>query len=273
MDGALAVMMVVIVAHSGAVPTGSPSQEDLSKAQAYLSQFFSDVGVSAPNTVRRSALDSFDDTLRKMQEYFGLEVTGQLDSNTMEVMARPRCGFTDVTRYSHFDGEPKWEKPVVTYRITNYTPDLSQREVDATIAKALKIYSDVIPLDFNQIYRGTADIMILFKAQDHGDFAPFDGKGGILAHAFSPGEGRGGDAHFDEDEEWTLSSEGFNLFLVAAHEFGHALGLAHSNVETALMYPSYTYVDTDGYVLPDDDRRGVQAVYGESSTEFLHEAL
>lgn len=84
--------------------------------QAYLSQFFSDVGVSAPNTVRRSALDSFDDTLRKMQEYFGLEVTGQLDSNTMEVMARPRCGFTDVTRYSHFDGEPKWEKPVVTYR-------------------------------------------------------------------------------------------------------------------------------------------------------------
>ncbi|TKS83806.1 Collagenase 3 [Collichthys lucidus] len=227
MDGALAVMMVVIVAHSGAVPTGSPSQEDLSKAQAYLSQFFSDVGVSAPNTVRRSALDSFDDTLRKMQEYFGLEVTGQLDSNTMEVMARPRCGFTDVTRYSHFDGEPKWEKPVVTYRITNYTPDLSQREVDATIAKALKIYSDVIPLDFNQIYRGTADIMILFKAQ------------------------------------------GFNLFLVAAHEFGHALGLAHSNVETALMYPSYMYVDTDGYVLPDDDRRGVQAVYGESSTEFL----
>lgn len=33
MDGALAVMMVVIVAHCGAVPTSSPSQEDLSKAQ------------------------------------------------------------------------------------------------------------------------------------------------------------------------------------------------------------------------------------------------
>lgn len=61
--------------------------------------------------------------------------------------------------------------------------------------------------------------------------------------------------------------------MVAAHEFGHALGLAHSNVETALMYPSYMYVDTDGYMLPDDDRRGVQAIYGESSTEFLHEAL
>lgn len=84
--------------------------------QDYLSRFFSDVGVSAPNSVWRSSLDSFEDTLRKMQQFFGLEVTGKLDSNTIEVMARPRCGFTDVTRYAHFDGRPKWEKSVITYR-------------------------------------------------------------------------------------------------------------------------------------------------------------
>lgn len=84
--------------------------------QDYLSQFFSEVGVSAPNSHRRSSLDSFEDTLRKMQEFFGLVVTGQLDSNTLDVMARPRCGFTDVTRYGHFDGRPKWDKTVVTYR-------------------------------------------------------------------------------------------------------------------------------------------------------------
>lgn len=50
-------------------------------------------------------------------------------------------------------------------RITDYTPDLSQGDVDATIAKALKLYSDVIPLDFKQIHSGTADIMIKFKAR------------------------------------------------------------------------------------------------------------
>ncbi|XP_023273498.1 collagenase 3-like [Seriola lalandi dorsalis] len=269
MEGALAVktvLIVVIVALCGAVPTTSPSQEELSKAQDYLSQFFSDVGVSAPSSVLRSSLDSFDDTLKKMQEFFGLEMTGQLDSNTLEVMARPRCGFTDVTRYGHFNGQPKWDKTVLTYRITDYTPDLSQSDVDATIAKALKIYSDVIPLDFKQIDSGTADIMITFRSREHGDFAPFDGEGQVLAHAFSPGEGVGGDAHFDEDENWTLTSAGANLFLVAAHEFGHAMGLAHSQVQTALMYPTYQYVNTEGYMLPDDDKQGVQAIYGIRTT-------
>lgn len=55
--------------------------------------------------------------------------------------------------------------PSLCLRITDYTPDLSQRDVDATLAKALKVYSDVVPLTFRQIYSGTADIMIMFKAR------------------------------------------------------------------------------------------------------------
>ncbi|XP_008330467.1 matrix metallopeptidase 30 [Cynoglossus semilaevis] len=261
MEGAMLVM-ITLVALCGAAPTISPLQEDVHKAQEYLSQFYSYIGVSAPNTRWRGSLDSFEDTLKRMQEFFGLEVTGQLDASTLEVMGRPRCGFTDRARYGYFQNQPKWDKSVITYRINNYTPDLSQEDVDSSIAKALKVYSDVIPLDFRKIDSGTADILINFKTKDHGDFAPFDGEGGVLAHAFAPGKGIGGDTHFDEDENWTVSSEGYNLFLVAAHEFGHALGMAHSNVESALMYPTYTYVDTDGYQLPDDDRLGLQRLYG-----------
>uniref|UniRef100_A0A667WQY1 Peptidase metallopeptidase domain-containing protein n=1 Tax=Myripristis murdjan TaxID=586833 RepID=A0A667WQY1_9TELE len=189
------------------------------------------------------------------------QVTGILDNETVEVMKAPRCGVSDISRYGHFPGRPKWTKRLITYRITQYTSDLSQRQVDATIAQAFQLYSDVIPLDFKQIYSGTADIMILFKGGYHGDFYPFDGPNGVLAHANSPGQGQGGDTHFDDDETWTLTRRGVNLLLVAAHEFGHALGLDHSRDRRALMFPTYQYVNTNGYKLPDDDRRGVQALY------------
>uniref|UniRef100_A0A667XJF5 Matrix metallopeptidase 30 n=1 Tax=Myripristis murdjan TaxID=586833 RepID=A0A667XJF5_9TELE len=267
MTGALAaktLISLVLVALCGAAPAAGPSQDELSKA--YLSRFFSNVGVSAPNSVWRSSLDSFDDTLRKMQEFFGLAVTGTLDSNTLEVMDQPRCGFTDVARFAHFDGRPRWDKTLITYRITEYTPDLSRSEVDATIAQAFKLYSDVTPLNFKQINTGTADIMIFFKEKDHGDFSPFDGPGKVLAHAFSPGEGRGGDTHFDEDEQWSLNAR-VNLLLVAAHELGHALGLAHSKDRTALMFPNYQYVNTQGYKLPEDDKQGVQAIYAPAKPD------
>lgn len=55
---------------------------------------------------------------------------------------------------------------------------------------------------------------------------------------------------------------GTSLFAVAAHEFGHSLGLAHSSVRGALMYPWYQGLTKD-YKLPEDDRHGIEQMYGE----------
>lgn len=62
---------------------------------------------------------------------------------------------------------------------------------------------------------------------------------------------------------------GTNLFIVAAHELGHSLGLSHSNDPGALMYPTYSYTDPKEFLLPQDDIDGIQAIYGNKKCFYL----
>ena len=53
---------------------------------------------------------------------------------------------------------------------------------------------------------------------------------------------------------------------VATHELGHALGLKHSAVGDATMYPSYNLCSQEMRTIAADDIAGVQALYGSSSS-------
>ncbi len=104
----------------------------------------------------------------------------------------------------------------------------------------------------------------------------FDGPGGTLAHGFFPpdnGITAAGDIHFDEDEIWDLTDAGagFNIFRVAAHEIGHAIGLGHvsETVVTALMNPFYTEATPLGLLA--DDIAGAQFIYGPPPIEPIPE--
>ena len=63
----------------------------------------------------------------------------------------------------------------------------------------------------------------------------------------------------------TGCSNGFYIEDIAAHEFGHALGLGHSTSPAATMYPSTASCDMRNRTLDADDIAGVLALYPPSS--------
>jgi hypothetical protein len=106
-------------------------------------------------------------------------------------------------------------------------------------------------------------IDILFARGTHDDNYPFDGPGGTLAHTFYPAppnpEPIAGDMHLDADEPWSTGAN-VDLYSVALHEAGHALGLGHSDRPGSVMYPYYRLATE----LTDDDIAGIRALYGSN---------
>uniref|UniRef100_A0A674EKL4 Matrix metallopeptidase 20b (enamelysin) n=1 Tax=Salmo trutta TaxID=8032 RepID=A0A674EKL4_SALTR len=234
-------------------------------SQEYLRHYYN-LKKEQPLARIKRYLPSFTSKVKDMQSFFGLNTTGSLDSETLEVMSTPRCGVSDVEDYSHNNRVNRWNKNVITYSIGRYTSDLPHSTVDSLIESALSVWARASTLTFVRSRTQRADIMVEFATFEHGDAYPFDGAKGTLAHAFGPGEGIGGDAHFDDDETWTAGSKGFNLYLVAAHEFGHSLGLRHSQNPESLMYPTYKSSRSSHNLLSKEDIAIINSLYGKEET-------
>jgi hypothetical protein len=72
------------------------------------------------------------------------------------------------------------------------------------------------------------------------------------------------DVRFNNAFDWQTSSgctTGFDLAGVSTHEFGHAVGLGHTNVQGATMYPSVARCDFSISSLANDDKAGYSAIY------------
>ncbi|MEL7155480.1 MAG: DUF6623 family protein [Actinomycetota bacterium] len=220
-----------------------------------------------PNRARPGTFcQATKDALCQFQSFVGLEATGEIDTDTRKLMNTKRCGVPDVPGVaSAVTGVGKWPSNNLTYSFQNYTNDLSDGLIRWAIDQAFGLWSAETPLRFRRVADGTSgDIIIRFVTGNHHDGYPFDGQNGVLAHAFYPNnpDPIRGDAHFDDAENWTVTvPRGSNqdLVVIAAHEFGHSLGLRHSSDSSALMYP---YPASHGRHLSPDDITGIQSLYG-----------
>lgn len=237
-------------------------------------------GYLTNNNVEITNDNGFDDVLesavKKYQKFFKLNVSGILDAETLDLMSKPRCGVADFftkdnedeqehhnlrvngSHYTLFPNRQRW--PVSKYHLTFGFIHQFPREFIAPVARALKSWDSNTMFSFSPAaHWPAADIVLSFERRDHGDGAPFDGLGGILAHASGPNEGR---VHFDGDENWSVgvAADRLNLEMVALHELGHVLGLGHSTVKEAIMWP-YAGLGEGKVVLHPDDIAGIRDLY------------
>ena len=138
-----------------------------------------------------------------------------------------------------------WPHGEISYRLNNYTPDILKEEwQERSVTVALRAWQLKLKhLKFKREYNH--DVSVDFDVSFE-DLAHFDGRRGVFAHAYFPGQGAlSGDVHINDDWDWVPSTR-FQMLSkpplvpVLIHEFGHSLGLRHDPFDvTDIMYPSF----------------------------------
>jgi hypothetical protein len=211
-----------------------------------------------------AANDVFDEktseAVLRLQANMSIPTTGIVDEATRAIVRAPRCGVPDgISRpdpSDKFDVDDwKWGHTIITYRVLNTVAAISMGELTNAIAGAFASWSNqttIIPRFVDPSTPGLEDIAIQFGSVDAGPiFTLQNGKClisqradhqklGSNSRSIAQGIYRHNVVTLDSTERWSVGSTScsWDVRDTLTHEIGHALGLDHSGVKSASMYPS-----------------------------------
>ena len=162
-----------------------------------------------------------------------------------------------------------WSFPLVQYFVNPANLDLPDLDTENAIRAGADVWGLQSPAQFRFVYAGrsaqtttTLDSvnLVVFRNASSGS---------AIATTYTWQNSTGildadivfWDAAFRFYAGVSGCSTGFYLEDIAAHEFGHALGLGHSTTAGATMFPTVSYCSTDLRTLHADDIAGVTSLY------------
>jgi hypothetical protein len=183
-------------------------------------------------------------TLRKFQEWSGLETTGELDAATRRAATAPRfCGVPDVLHLEAVGGGlGRWPNGEVRWWVSN--PDdfgnLTRRDALTTFDAAFGKFPMVCGIKVRNVAsRSDANCVITAT--------PIDGGNGVLAQSELANGVEDVKGQEYDAENWSTEysdscpPSAISLRTVAEHEFMHFCGVPHAPVNSgALIAPRYT---------------------------------
>ncbi|XP_028801832.1 metalloendoproteinase 2-MMP-like [Neltuma alba] len=249
----------------------------ISKIKNYFS-FFGYLNSTLDSDFTDEFSAELESTIELFQNTFHLNVTGQPDDATVSLITLPRCALPDVNingpsavtagRTTSFT---KWwpeGKNELTYA---FSPENeTSTSVKDVFADAFRRWSEVTKLNFSETTSfNEASIQIMFSS--------LDGNLGVVGGAWPDNTTTSWDVVLDSDEKWALPSEDMtesdelDLESAVMHQMGHVLGLSHSAIEEAIMYPFIVPSKKRKVDFAKDDLEKIQQLYSakSNSTELL----
>ena len=193
-----------------------------------------------------------------------LEGTGLIGCNGMLTVTGAVPQYANIVHGWDLDAD---RAAHLNYVFGSVTPRVLQSLVQSEVVRALNEWAKNANLIFQAGTNAAAPrtIVVKFVSGAHGDAYPFQGYGSILAHTFYPvpinPESIAGDMHMNADENWHSGAD-VDIYSVALHEAGHAIGLGHSDKPGDVMYPYYRR----NMVLSAGDIGAAQALYGPAGS-------